>query len=378
MSIPSLGKRGVALLLAGAAAPAAGALAAAPVLGPYVSLGAGVDFLQDQSFSPHDGYGPLARQYTFDPGVATQASIGFGLGNGLRLEIEGDYADDHVRGVHLSIPERAGGYEQQFGGFANVLYDLPLRLPVTPFIGLGVGYQDIELDHVNSSRYGVRGGSGVTVDEGDFAYQGIAGLSYPIGLLRGLSLTAEYRFIGVVSPSAFYRGVGPNDVVISNGRRLIYSSDVNNIFNHEVMLGVRYAFNTAPPPPPPAAPVVPAAPPAEARTYLVFFDWDRSDLTPRAREIVAQAAQASTHVQTTRIEVDGYTDNSSIHGGARGARYNIGLSIRRAQSVKAELIRDGVPGSAIDTHGFGESHPLVPTGPDTREPQNRRVEIVLH
>ena len=81
----------------------------------------------------------------------------------------------------------------------------------------------------------------------------------------------------------------------------------------------------------------------------MFFDRDRSVLTPRAREIVAQAAQASTHVQTTRIEAGGYTDTSSIHGGARGARYNQGLSIRCAQSVKAELIRDGVPGSATAT-----------------------------
>ena len=110
----------------------------------------------------------------------------------------------------------------------------------------------------------------------------------------------------------------------------------------------------------------------------MFFDWDRSDLTARAREIVAEAAQASTHVQTTRIEVDGYTDNSSIHGGARGARYNQGLSVRRATSVRAELVRDGVPGGVIAIHGYGETHPLVATGPDTREPQNRRVEIILH
>ena len=65
------------------------------------------------------------------------------------------------------------------------------------------------------------------------------------------------------------------------------------------------------------------------------------------------------------------------HPGPRGQRYNMGLSIRRAKSVKAELIRDGVPATAIDIHGYGESHPLVPTGPNTREPQNRRVEIIL-
>jgi hypothetical protein len=117
-----------------------------------------------------------------------------------------------------------------------------------------------------------------------------------------------------------------------------------------------------PPPPPPVAPV---------RSYLVFFDWDRADLTSRARAIVAEAAQASTHVQTTRIEVSGYTDLSGT------AAYNQKLSIRRAQSVEKELIHDGVAASEIAIHGYGESNPLVPTAPGVREPQNRRVEIVL-
>jgi outer membrane protein OmpA-like peptidoglycan-associated protein len=119
--------------------------------------------------------------------------------------------------------------------------------------------------------------------------------------------------------------------------------------------------------------VPPASPPpvAETRTYLVFFDWDRADLTDRARQIVAEAAQASTHVQTTRIDVSGYTDLSGTPA------YNQGLSVRRAKSVEAELIRDGVAPGEIDIHGYGESNPLVPTAPGVREPQNRRVEIVL-
>jgi iron complex outermembrane receptor protein len=118
--------------------------------------------------------------------------------------------------------------------------------------------------------------------------------------------------------------------------------------------------------PPPPVPTV-----ASVRSYLVFFDWDRADLTARAREIVATAAQASTHVQTTRIEVSGYTDLSGTAG------YNQKLSIRRAESVEKELIHDGVSASEIAIHGYGESNPLVPTAPGVREPQNRRVEIVL-
>jgi outer membrane protein OmpA-like peptidoglycan-associated protein len=46
--------------------------------------------------------------------------------------------------------------------------------------------------------------------------------------------------------------------------------------------------------------------------------------------------------------------------------------------VEAELIRDGVPAGEIDIHGYGETNPLVPTAKGVREPQNRRVEIILH
>jgi iron complex outermembrane receptor protein len=126
------------------------------------------------------------------------------------------------------------------------------------------------------------------------------------------------------------------------------------------------------PPPatlPPAA--MPAPPTIPARTYLVFFDWDRADLTARARQIVAAAAAASSHVQTTRIEVNGYTDLSGT------AAYNQRLSVRRAESVRAELVSDGVAKDEISIHGYGESNPLVPTAKGVREPQNRRVEIIL-
>jgi outer membrane protein OmpA-like peptidoglycan-associated protein len=104
----------------------------------------------------------------------------------------------------------------------------------------------------------------------------------------------------------------------------------------------------------------------------VFFDWDRADLTTRGRQIVAEAATASAHVQTTRIEVNGYTDLSG------SADYNKRLSVRRGESVTAELVRDGVERDEITVTGYGESDPLVPTAPGVREPQNRRVEIILH
>ena len=107
-----------------------------------------------------------------------------------------------------------------------------------------------------------------------------------------------------------------------------------------------------------AAPAPVAAPaPAPARSYLVFFDWDKADLTDRAKAIVKEAADNSTRVQVTRIEVNGYTDTSGT------PQYNQGLSVRRAKAVAGELVRDGVPQNVIAIQGFGETHLLVPRAP---------------
>ena len=241
----------------------------------------------------------------------------------------------------------------------------PFRSPVTPFVGVGAGYLWTD-EQVNYSYAGHSGSIRGTT--GGFAYQGIVGAAFDTGI-PGFQVTAQYRMIG--QPGTFRNGAFNDSATNGN-------VNFDHRFNHLFMVGLRYAFDTAPPPPPPAPAVVAAPAPLPARSYLVFFDWDKADLTARARQIVAEAAQASTHVQTTRIEVNGYTDNSSAHPGPRGEKYNLGLSLRRANSVKAELVRDGVPATAIDIHGYGEAHPLVPTGPNTREPQNRRVEIILH
>ena len=339
------------------------------VAGPYVDLGGGVNFLENQIEKPYDGYGPAERTFRFDPGATAYAAGGYGLGNGLRLEAEGDFINNIVRGIRFRVPLRAGGHDLQYGGLLNVIYDINLNLLVTPYVGVGAGYQEVGIDDVNSSRYAVADRAVEKIYHGEFAYQGIAGFSYPVAFVPGLSLTADYRFLGVLTPAPYYRGTNGNNRGYFNGVLQTYRGVSSNILNNQVTLGVRYAFGAPPMPPPPAPAPVSAAPPAPipARTYLVFFDWDRADLTDRARQIVGEAAQAATHVQTTRIEVNGYTDLSGT------AVYNQRLSVRRAQSVQAELVRDGVPDGEISIHGYGESSPLVATAQGVREPQNRRV-----
>jgi OmpA-OmpF porin, OOP family len=119
----------------------------------------------------------------------------------------------------------------------------------------------------------------------------------------------------------------------------------------------------APPPPPPAPPPV--------RNFLVFFDFDKSTLTPRAMDIVKEAANVAKAGQNTRVTCTGHTDT------AGPAAYNMALSLRRANTVKDGLVREGVAPEAITVIGRGEEALLVATADGVREPQNRRVEIVI-
>ena len=125
------------------------------------------------------------------------------------------------------------------------------------------------------------------------------------------------------------------------------------------MLG-EFGRASATPPPPPVA-----------RTYLVFFDWDKSAIRTDAQQIIATAAANAPKAKVTRLVATGHADRSGT------AKYNLGLSQRRAQAVMAELIRLGIPPGDIKVLWKGEAEPLVPTADGVREPQNRRVEIVF-
>jgi outer membrane protein OmpA-like peptidoglycan-associated protein len=109
-----------------------------------------------------------------------------------------------------------------------------------------------------------------------------------------------------------------------------------------------------PPPPMPSAAVVVPGP------YLVFFDWNRSDITTEAAVTLDKAASSYQQTGVATVQVTGHTDTSGTPA------YNMELSMRRAEAVKAYLAGRGVPRDVMVLRGMGETAPLVPTGEGAR------------
>ena len=105
--------------------------------------------------------------------------------------------------------------------------------------------------------------------------------------------------------------------------------------------------------------------------YIVYFDWDRSDIRPDGAAVIADVVRDAGSLGSPPISVVGHTDLSGSD------EYNMGLSLRRADSVRNALIAGGVSPEQITTAGRGEAEPAVPTADGVREQANRRAEIII-
>lgn len=375
------------------------------ITGLYLGAGLGYTLMGDVAASvdklPGRSSPPLSQSQSvtlgFNGGFAGVAAVGYGVGNGVRLEVEGSYRSNgqNTTGTTAVVVQStnssgsttttvAKGTENKYGLMANAYYDINAGVRwVFPYVGAGFGYQFVNWSKIGVSATNIDyGNTGTTVTPsgtiGQLAYQAIVGASFPISYVPGLSVTAEYRYMGLAGTRS-YSGDGFTQYISNNqtnNRTKVRATDDSN---HSFLVGFRYAFNpdgvvdggTVPVATGFAGPGVgvPVATTA-SRMYLVFFDFDRADLTPRARDIVAEAVRNSARIQHTRIEVSGHADRSGDPG------YNLRISQSRAEAVAAEMGRWGVPRSVMDIHAYGDTRPLVPTDAGVRELQNRRVEIV--
>jgi outer membrane protein OmpA-like peptidoglycan-associated protein len=323
-----------------------------PTTGFYIGGAAGANIEEDNRF--RNGGGNSTD--TYGTGYVGTLDFGYGLGNGLRLEVEPGYRNNPVDRVN----GRAANSRMQMATFmGNVLYDFNQFqtpwLPLTPHVGAGVGFAHVW------DRSAAPSGNNVSGDTNRLAFQAIGGLDY--SLTPNQKVGVDYRYM-VVHDASFPTVAGGS----------AHAGDLNN---HTFLATYRYEFSSAPVAPPPVAvpaaatTVAPPPPPPVAHPYEVYFEFDRATLTPEARQIVQQAAQNALQGNATQIVATGHTDTVGTDS------YNLALSKRRAGVVRTELIHDGVAGNLISTSGVGENELAVQTGPNVNEPRNRRVEITV-
>ena len=108
-----------------------------------------------------------------------------------------------------------------------------------------------------------------------------------------------------------------------------------------------------------------AAPAPVTHRYNVYFDFDRASLTRSGRAVVDAVANAAKADMALHIRLVGKADLVGTNA------YNMALSRRRAETVRAVLIADGIKASRIDATWVGFHEPPVPTAPGVREPRNR-------
>jgi OmpA-OmpF porin, OOP family len=114
-----------------------------------------------------------------------------------------------------------------------------------------------------------------------------------------------------------------------------------------------------------------AAQPILPAHFRLYFLKDSDVLTGESQQQYKNVFEDIKRRSVYQVEVIGYTDTLGQQP------YNQQLSLKRAASLRDELIRDGLKPDSITIAGRGELDPAVPTGPQVSEPRNRRVEITV-
>jgi len=307
-------------------------------------------------------------------------SMMYGGGVGVRINpmFRTDLTIDGIR--RLNIDGRnsvAGGvsssaHNSSVVGLVNGYFDLNGVWPNTfgrfqPYIDAGVG---VAYNSLSRTSFATAGGATIGSVSShaftNFAWGAGAGIAYAVAPHMLVDLGYKYLDLGEMH----------SGTTLSVGAAKVNTSRMNgDLKAHTVMIGFRYEFGGTPAAPPPTPVVAPPPPPPAAvvpqkQVFLVFFEFDKSSLTPDARRVVDDAAAAYKSGKSG-VQIAGYTDL------AGSQQYNLALSKRRADTVKAALVRDGVPASVIDESWHGKENPRVPTANGVREAQNRRVEITM-
>jgi outer membrane protein OmpA-like peptidoglycan-associated protein/opacity protein-like surface antigen len=339
----------------------------------YVGVEGGAMIVEDINFDI--GAVPQAAKVNHDYGYDVDGVVGYDFGI-FRVETEVGYKSASVDSYNATVPtpaftgsgslvnvpagsyNYAGGKTTALSFMLNGLLDFGSDDELQGFVGGGVGVARVK------SSYGLNT-NGDFLDDSDtvFAWQAIAGIRAPI--TKNIDASLKYRFFNADNVK----------LVDVTGRSL-----EGRFRSHSILGGFIVNFGApeeaAPPPPPAPPPAEPPAPPpppppvvCSPGPFIVFFDWDKSDITPDAAGILDNAISQYANCGNAAVMLAGHADRSG------SAKYNVGLSQRRADAVKAYFVAHSIPDGVVSEQAFGESRPRVETADGVREVQNRRVEI---
>ena len=348
-----------ALLGAGALLLFTANASAARLTGWYGAVEGGANWVQDFELQQYiTPLGPLATTSTMqqDTGWAALASLGYSYANNVRFEFEGGYRHNQFNALTPSggASSPADGELGQFTLMANGIYDFSAGSGIILSFGGGVGANYARLNSLSLAP--AFDGSDIGL-----AFQAFAGLSVPVA--RWLDMTMNYRFLYVPSLN-----LEDHDVAAPS----VAHVDVKDLKTHTVTLGFRFGgraseemqiVRSAPPP---------ALPPSAARHYIVFFGFNKCNITPNADEVLSEAANAAQQLGSVAIQISGHTD--TVGSTAANQR----LSECRASAAKKNLVSKGISPRSITAIGYGETRLMVQTDDAMKEPQNRRANIDLN
>ncbi len=368
-----------------AAATIAIAPAAHAYEGLYGAIGAGLSYIGPDRDVETIG-GPLAfdSEADYDNGIGVYSALGYAYDNNWRTELEFSYRDNDVRhwagdGQGFSgFPSQLSGGIKARSLLINIIRDFDTGSALTPYAGFGVGGANYRANINGSNPTAFGGPLAVAIDDVEtrLAFQGIAGLGF--ALAENLTLDLSYRYFTSLKPE--FEGT-------LNG---VATEFRNGYVSHSLFAGLRWNFGAAAPAPVQtqykdcwdgsSVPVSANCPPQiddsadidlDPINFIVYFDYDKSNLTPEAANLVREASSRALENDVDTVVVSGNTDTSG------SSAYNQALSERRARVVREALIANGIAADRIETRAFGESNLAKPTPDGTREPLNRRSEVTI-
>ncbi len=288
----------------------------------------------------------IPHEHNYGTALGLEAGYGWALGRTV-LGIDAGYGYNSTgRSSYFSGNQGYGSHDYGLG----LKFGIPVTDKLMPYAKLGYGHLVGTGSASGLSGNGANGGLGV-----------------------------EYLF-------------APHWSVAGEWNTMSVSNNANTMNNNTYTVGVNYYFGAAKPPRHVAAaaapaPVVAPAPepvaapaPAPERWRIITeekpvsldganFKFNSAVLNKTADEKLTQVVDFSKNYPEADINVDGYTDNVGPKA------YNVKLSQRRADAVKAYLVKHGVAADRIHTKGYGMANPVASNKTAEGRAQNRHVEV---